>query len=181
MPSFWVMGCLVPELCLASSARRTEKSGTIHEMKNERNTTDETLSTLTVLGEPCSKANSRQIVQIAGKLRVIKSKKARNYVKTATLQIPTREPLFECDLFIAMKVYYRTRRPDLDESLVLDILQDSIYKNDRQIKGKYIEWGLDKENPRVVISCGPLDEKDRVIETLEALLEEESNEGRSDG
>ena len=51
-----------------------------------------------------------------------------------------------------MTIYYASRRPDLDESLVLDLLQGVTYLNDRQVKEKHIYWGLDKENPRCEIS-----------------------------
>ena len=55
----------------------------------------------------------------------IKSKKALNYKKAFELQCPVREPLYEKgqDLVVAMKIYYKTRRPDLDESLILDLLE----------------------------------------------------------
>jgi Holliday junction resolvase RusA-like endonuclease len=41
--------------------------------------------------------------------------------------------------------------PDLDESLILDLMQEHVYLNDRQVKQKIIHWQLDKENPRAVI------------------------------
>ena len=41
-----------------------------------------------------------------------------------------------------MLIYYSSRRPDLDESLILDLMQGVIYKNDRQVKQKNIYWGL---------------------------------------
>lgn len=53
-------------------------------------------------------------------------------------------------------LYYASRRPDLDESLVMDCLQGVVYKNDRQIKVKHIYWGLDKANPRCEIIIEPL-------------------------
>jgi Holliday junction resolvase RusA-like endonuclease len=50
------------------------------------------------------------------------------------------------------KIHYASRRPDLDESLLMDLLQGVAYHNDRQIKAKVITWGLDKLNPRVEVS-----------------------------
>ena len=45
---------------------------------------------------------------------------------------------------------------DLDESLILDLLQDVAYANDRQVKEKHIYWmGVDKENPRCEIEVSP--------------------------
>ena len=154
---------------------------TIYNMGSRRNTIDESPSIISILGEPCSKANSRQVVLIGGKVRVIKSKKARNYVKHCDLVIPSRKSLLEGDLFIAIKIYYKTRRPDLDESLILDVLQGKLYKNDRQIKAKYIEWGLDKENPRSIVCCGPLSEGATVMETLQDMLQEAGDGEECDG
>ena len=67
---------------------------------------------------------------------------------------------------VAMKIFYKTRRPDLDESLILDLLEGLVYENDRQVKMKYIEWGLDKERPRTHIVISTIDNKEKVIETL---------------
>ena len=50
-----------------------------------------------------------------------------------------------------MMIYYASRRPDLDESLILDCMQNYVYYNDRQVKEKHIYWGLDKERPRTII------------------------------
>lgn len=59
--------------------------------------------------------------------------------------------MLEGDLEARIKIYYASRRPDLDESVILDCMQGLIYKNDRQVRKKVIEWGLDKENPRAEI------------------------------
>ena len=72
-----------------------------------------------------------------------------------------------------MKIFYKTRRPDLDESLILDLLQGRVYENDRSVKSKFIEWGLDKENPRTLIVISSIDNKDLVRKTLVEILEDE--------
>jgi len=115
------------------------------------------MSTLsfTLYGEPASKSNSRRLVQIGGRPRFIKSKKALSYVKAIQLQANAlRLPMFEkgVDLSITMHIFYASRRPDLDESVVLDALQDIVYHNDRSIKEKHIYWGLDKVEPRCEIT-----------------------------
>lgn len=110
----------------------------------------------TILGEPASKANSRKFVNFGGKPRFIKSDKALSYSKDFLLQCPTLDPLLEGDLFFGAKIYYASRRPDLDESLILDLLQERVYLNDRQVKCKFVMWGLDKENPRVELFVCPL-------------------------
>lgn len=54
------------------------------------------------------------------------------------------------DVALEATIFYASRRPDLDESLFMDILQKAgVYKNDRLVKEKHIYWGLDKKNPRV--------------------------------
>ena len=113
----------------------------------------------TILGQPYSKANSRRIVEVAGKIRSIKSKSALSYSQTFLMQCPILDPLFTDDLHIDIDIYYSNRKPDLDESLILDLLQGRVYKNDRQIKSKYIRWHLDKENPRSVISIRLLEDQ----------------------
>jgi len=107
--------------------------------------------TFTVYGEPASKANSRKMVLIKGKPALIKSSKARAYVTMFENQCPVMEVPTTDDVVVEMMIYYASRRPDLDESLILDCMQGRIYKNDRQVKQKFIYWGLDKEEPRSII------------------------------
>ena len=103
---------------------------------------------LVVKGEPASKANSRKLVLFGKRPAFIKSEKARAYVKTFGEQTTPLENLLEGDLAVHITVYYATRRPDLDESVILDCLQGVIYGNDRQVKEKHIYHGLDRDNPR---------------------------------
>ncbi len=133
---------------------------------------------VTIVGEPASKANSRRLVTVKGRAMFIKSKKALNYKRAFELQCPVREPLYEKgqDLAVAMKIYYKTRRPDLDESLILDLLEGFVYENDRQVKLKYISWGLDKVNPRTEIVISTIDNKELVISTLLEIVEKETGE-----
>lgn len=113
--------------------------------------------TFTILGEPASKANSRQSVTLKRRGRpprkaYIKSKKALGYVELFKAQCPHRGTLLDGDLAVTMTIYYATRRPDLDESLILDLMQKRIYKNDRQVREKHVYWELDRKNPRAEIS-----------------------------
>ena len=139
-------------------------------------TIDNDLATIMIIGEPASKANSRRLVAIGGKPRFIKSKKALNYSRDFKKQCPTRKELFEEDVFVAIKIYYASRRPDLDASLILDLLQDYVYPNDRLVKGQYLEWGLDRKNPRSFIVVTTLDNKDLAIQRLSELVAEEGEE-----
>ena len=104
-----------------------------------------------IQGQPYSKANSRKLVIIGGKTRFIKSAPARRYVTDFQAQCPKLDELLEGDLEVEVVIYYSSRRPDLDPSLLLDCMEKLIYKNDRQVKRQILYWGLDKKNPRAEI------------------------------
>jgi Holliday junction resolvase RusA-like endonuclease len=112
---------------------------------------------INIFGEPASKANSRRIVRYGGVSRLIKSKKALTYSDVFLHQCPVLPKLLEGDLRVTMHIYYASRRPDLDESLILDLMQGSVYLNDRQVKERHSYWHLDPENPRseILIECIP--------------------------
>ena len=111
-----------------------------------------------IFGEPASKANSRKIVRFGNVSRLIKSAKALNYSETFKQQARPVSPLLAGDVRVTMYIYYASRRPDLDESLILDLLQGVLYENDRQVKEKHIYWGLDPEQPRTEIYVEPIAE-----------------------
>ena len=110
----------------------------------------------TIYGEPASKSNSRRLVLMKGRPAFIKSKKALDYLKDFNCQCPTLDPLIEDDCAVEMTIYYRTRRPDLDASLLFDALQKKIIKNDRQIKEMHLFHGIDRENPRAEIKISTI-------------------------
>ncbi len=111
-----------------------------------------------IFGEPASKANSRKIVRFGNVSRLIKSAKALNYSEAFKQQARPVSPLLSGDVRVTMYIYYASRRPDLDESLILDLLQGVLYENDRQVKEKHIYWGLDPEQPRTEIYVEPIAE-----------------------
>ena len=99
---------------------------------------------------------------IKGKSMFIKSAKALDYAKTFKQQAVTSPLLMFTseDVVVTIRIWYASRRPDLDESLILDLLQDVAYLNDRQVKEKHIYWmGVDKENPRCEIEVQPIQAK----------------------
>ena len=108
-------------------------------------------------GEPASKANSRRLVAIGGKPRFIKSKKGLSFVQSFTTQCPILDPLLDGDLLVAIEIYYASRRPDLDESLILDAMENRIYKNDRQVKERHTYWNLSKDDPYIKIKIAQID------------------------
>lgn len=128
----------------------------------------------TILGEPASKANSRQIVTIADRPSSIKSKKARSFESNALMQIPpAARQRIEGPVRVWLRIHYASERPDLDESIVLDVLQDrygkapkgadgrpagprpliqsGVYRNDRQVREKHVFWAIDLNNPRTEV------------------------------
>ena len=132
----------------------------------------------TIYGEPASKANSRRAVMLPKKgggkrAGFIKSEKALDYADAAEKQIPSYAMvMFDAPVRVVMKIYYSTQRPDLDESLILDLLQAKIfidkptkkrfiekkgvYLNDRLVREKHIYHGIDKQNPRAEILVEPI-------------------------
>ena len=128
---------------------------------------------LVILGEPASKANSRKIVTFGNRPASIKSEKARNFEKSAMLQIPdSAKRMLTGKLRATIRIFYASERPDLDESVVLDVLQAKfkgsgserecirrgVYLNDRQVREKHVFHGVDRANPRAEI----------LIESIEA-------------
>jgi Holliday junction resolvase RusA-like endonuclease len=130
----------------------------------------------TILGEPASKANSRKIVTIGGRPSTIKSEKARNYEADAVKQIPPRFRLqIAGPVRVTLRIFYASQRPDLDESVVLDVLQDryktvgkgeqkhrelvqkGVYVNDRQVREKHVFHGIDRANPRTEVLVEPIE------------------------
>ena len=105
-----------------------------------------------ILGEPASKANSRRVVRYNNLSRVIKSQKALDYSERFRQQCVPLDPLMEGDLVVTIHIWYASRRPDLDDSLILDLMQGLIYKNDRQVRERHLYWHLDKENPHSIIT-----------------------------
>lgn len=110
-----------------------------------------------IYGEPCSKANSRMIVRFGNRPASIKSAKARSYEHQARLQLVKHgfTPI-EGPVRVSMRIFYRTQRPDLDPSVVLDVLQGHAYKNDRQVREMHLYHAIDKDNPRACIQVEAL-------------------------
>lgn len=106
----------------------------------------------TIHGEPASKANSRELVTIGGRPRFIKSKKARDYARDALKQIRRPADPIVGEVTAEISVWYATQRPDLDESIILDVLQEAgVYVNDRQVRERHVYHYIDKARPRATI------------------------------
>ena len=118
----------------------------------------------TIHGEAASKANSRRFAIRDGKVRFNKSEKAVAFATVALLQIPvSARVMYPGPVRVSLRLFYRTERPDLDESLVLDALQAQftaggarfgtlsrrgVIVNDRQVREKHVYHGIDAKYPR---------------------------------
>lgn len=140
-----------------------------------------------ILGQPVSKANSRELATIGPKDKrrtiVRKSDVGLAYERDALRQVPpaARQRL-EGPVRVTLRLFYASERPDLDESLLLDVLQDrfakgegyptvpfpggekagrqlvqaGVYRNDRQVREKHVYHGIDAGNPRAEIEVEAL-------------------------
>lgn len=135
----------------------------------------------TILGQPASKANSRQIVKFGKRNAIIKSKEARQFMDDARRQVPPKcRVRLQGPVAVVLHLHYMTERPDLDESIVLDALQDhyvllylpngakrrelaqpGVYVNDRQVREKHVYHHIDRDRPHVdveIFSIAPTDD-----------------------
>ena len=118
--------------------------------------------TIVIRGEPASKANSRRLVTIKGRPAFIRSSKAISYANAFAAQCKeqlTTAPTQD-DVRVDLLIYYASRRPDLDESIILDAMQGLVYINDRQVKQRGVYWALDCDDPRAVIRIRSCDLSD---------------------
>lgn len=116
----------------------------------------------TVWGQPYSKANRRQLVPGAqGRMRSIKSREALRWTNAVEADLteifgprrPDRSYFEKEKLRVDLILHYETNRPDLDESLLLDLLEGFAYRNDRQVRERHVYHCLSR-TPRadVIIS-----------------------------
>jgi hypothetical protein len=146
---------------------------------------DPSAPSFVILGEPASKANSREIGvlkfkdkatgEVTTRAQLRKSDKALDYEADALKQIPPRfRQQLEGPVRVTLKIFYASERPDLDESIVLDVLQNryqsfgkgearkrelvqkGVYLNDRQVREKHVFHGIDRANPRTEVLVEPL-------------------------
>jgi Holliday junction resolvase RusA-like endonuclease len=118
--------------------------------------------TIVIKGEPASKANSRRLVTIKGRPAFIRSSKAISYADAFAMQCRQQlgVPPTPDDVRVDILIYYASRRPDLDDSIILDAMQGLVYVNDRQVKQRSVYWALDKSDPRSVIRIRSCDVTD---------------------
>jgi len=140
----------------------------------------------TILGECCSMKNSREIVRFGNRPALVKSAKAREYERSALLQIPPdARQMLTGTVRVTMRIFYASERPDLDGALLLDILaakykraggklvrvgdgeyaqekgervlvSKGVYVNDRQCREIHLYHAIDRANPRAEVEIEPM-------------------------
>ena len=135
----------------------------------------------TLYGQAYSKANSRRMVVLNGRAASIKSKEALAFERYALRQVPpAARQRIEGPVRVTLWMWYASERPDLDESLVLDVLQDrwkagdektprvllqaGVYRNDRQVREKHVYHGIDRLQPRVEVLVEPILAQQQALE-----------------
>ena len=117
---------------------------------------------LTISGTLPSMKNQRRIVtnRKTGKLLSIKSEKAMDYEQVFLSQVPQKARVnYLGDVSLRVRVWYPSRRNDLDVSYLCDLLAKAeIIGNDRQIRHIDAWGGVSKDDPRVIFSLYPLGE-----------------------
>ena len=149
-----------------------------------------------ILGAPVSHKNGYHIVTLGNRPAIVKSREALAYERDALAQIPPAARVrLEGPVRVTLRCYYPSERPDLDESLILDVLQDryarvkqtqpnvvvaprhlvqaGVYRNDRQVREKHVYHAVDKANPRTEIVVEPLEAQQAGLDLAERDLADE--------
>lgn len=131
----------------------------------------------TILGQPVSMKNRRQNVTIhrgtASERQLwVMSPEAKAYEKATLQQIPPIARVrMEGPVKATIRMFYASERSDMDESLLLDCLQDrwkraqgtgervliqsGVYRNDRQVRHRDVQHFIDARNPRAEVTIEP--------------------------
>lgn len=100
----------------------------------------------TILGQPVSMKNSREIVTNPKTQRdmLIKSKKALQYERDFLMQLPQlAKQRLAGPVCVTIRIFYKWEGPDLDEALILDLMADRYGKTTGGIRkvapGEYVQ------------------------------------------
>lgn len=112
-------------------------------------------------GHPPSKSNSYEIVNVGGRGTLAKTVQMRLYERDFGYQCTIKGLKLGVRFRLAVDVYFRSNRSDLDNSLkiILDCLQKyEVIVNDRQCTEIFARKFVDKEDPRIIFDVIPLEE-----------------------
>lgn len=115
-----------------------------------------------IRGQMHSLKNSRDVFvnRKTGRLFPKKNDKIVAFETAFHAQVPVNcRQRLSGDVAVTIDAFYPSRRQDLDEAIIYDMLQrTSVIVNDRQVKEKHVFWHLDRQNPRVWIQVRELSE-----------------------
>ena len=100
-------------------------------------------------------------------------------IPTITTRPPAARRRIDGPVRVTLRMFYASERSDLDESIVLDVLQDrwssqkkdketgivykpraliqsGVYRNDRQVREKHVFHAIDRANPRAEVEVEAL-------------------------
>jgi len=116
----------------------------------------------TIRGEPTPQARLHDVVLTDGVARLIKSRPARVWQNLAVPQLLNRRPSrpLSRDLALDCHFWSSARRPPIDEGLVIEVLERAaIIAHGRQIREKHVFAAIDRDDPRVVVSLAPAEQR----------------------
>lgn len=123
--------------------------------------------TLTIYGEPRSKKNSMQIIQVGGHPRIVQNKRYLDYERDAVRQIAEAHKAYHIDYRCNLKcIFYRSTHRRVDKSnlhsacddilVKAGVIEDDNWKIVAGHDGSRIRF--DKAAPRTEITITPLGE-----------------------
>jgi Holliday junction resolvase RusA-like endonuclease len=90
---------------------------------------------------------------------------------------------------MTLRIFYASERPDLDESIILDVLQAKyskaedgkprelvrrgVYVNDRQVRERHVYHAIDKTNPRAEIEIEAMEAQQPAIPGIDLDIPKE--------
>lgn len=133
-----------------------------------------------VKGEPVSLKNNKALGEEKTSKKgnryrdIVNNSLVKSYQNFFWPQVPWKVlKMWDCPVRVIMKIWYSSRKPDLDEAIILDLMQAvytkhpitkekilsrrGVYINDRQVDQKFIYKGIDKYHPRTQIIVEPIE------------------------
>lgn len=113
----------------------------------------------TIPGQPPHLKNELKAHNRGNYASIILSETARDYKAfwKAVVEPVPKHLIIEDPVILCVWIFYTSRRPDLAEDLVQDLLQGYLIKDDRQVYERHVYKWFDKESPRVEIEVRRLD------------------------
>lgn len=119
---------------------------------------------MTIYGDYVSMKNSRRAFRAGARMMFVKKQKALDWEQLACQQIKRPKDAYAGNVILSANFYYASKRSDLDENLLCDMLQVKkpgkpclgLIVNDNQIVAHMTHKFVDKENPRIMFCLSPI-------------------------